>query len=110
MMFCFTHKTRLTATSHTFAVMCLVAWPLNESESGVDLFFERNLTAPLTLIPCNNKNENSIKKHKNGEEVSIKTRSTPASLVRGNGVINWLPQQNYRFLPSGSVLCENALD
>ena len=27
-----------------FTVVCLVPWPLNESEAGVDLVFDRNLT------------------------------------------------------------------
>ena len=30
-----------------FTVVCLVAWPLNESEAGVDIVFVRNLTAFL---------------------------------------------------------------
>ena len=58
--------------------MCLVAWPLNESETGVDLalietsllFFTND--AVLMLIRRNLHNKSS--------EVSIKTRSTPASL------------------------------
>ena len=36
-----------------FTVVCLVAWPLNESEAGGDLVFDRNLTAFLMLIPTN---------------------------------------------------------
>ena len=31
-----------------FTVVCLVAWSLSESEAGVDLVFDRNLTAFLT--------------------------------------------------------------
>ena len=36
-----------------FTVVCLVAWPLNESEAGVDLVFDRNLTAFHMQIPTN---------------------------------------------------------
>ena len=61
--------------------MCLVAWPLNESETGVDLvliepsllfFFSYANDAVLMLI--------SMNLHDKSSEVSIKTRSTPASL------------------------------
>ena len=48
--------------------MCLVAWPLNESEAGGD----RNLFASLMLISRN--------LHKESSEVSTKTRTPPASL------------------------------
>ena len=56
--------------------MCLVAWPLNESKAGVDLVlkppcFSYVDDAVLMLISRN--------VHKKGSEVSIKTRSTPAS-------------------------------
>ena len=50
--------------------MCLVTWPLNESEAGVDLVMIQ--TSLLLLISKN--------LHKKGTEVSIETRSTPASL------------------------------
>ena len=58
-------------------VACLVAWPLNESEAGVDLvliqtpllFFDND--AILMLISSN--------LHKKSSEVSIKTRSPPTS-------------------------------
>ena len=37
-----------------FTVVCLVAWPLNESEARVDLVsICRNLTAFLMFIPTN---------------------------------------------------------
>ena len=58
--------------------MCLVECPLNESEAGVDLaLIETSLfsyvnDAVLMLI-CR-------KLHKKSSEVSIKRRSTPASL------------------------------
>ena len=58
--------------------MCLVTWPLNESEAGVDLvmiqtslFFYVN-DVVVMLISKNLHNKSS--------KVSIKTRSTPASL------------------------------
>ena len=44
--------------------MCLVTWLLNESEAGVDV---------VVMLISNNL-------HKKGSEISIKTRSTPASL------------------------------
>ena len=50
-----------------FTVVCLVAWPLNESEAGVDLVY-----AVLMLISRN--------LYKKSSEVSIKTKSTSASL------------------------------
>ena len=59
--------------------MCLVAWPLNESEAGGDLVlvetslcFSHINDAVLMLISRN--------LHMKSCEVSIKTRSTPASL------------------------------
>ena len=58
--------------------MCLLAWPLNESEDGVDLVltetpcFSYVNGAVLVLISRNLAQKSS--------EVSIKTRSTPASL------------------------------
>ena len=36
-----------TFTIDHFTVVCLVAWPLNESEAGVELVFDRNLTSLL---------------------------------------------------------------
>ena len=62
-----------------FAVVCLVACPLNESEAGVDLIFMKTslvffckflLISMIKALFLHNKNR----------EVSIKTRSTPASL------------------------------
>ena len=63
-------------TDH-FVVRCLVAWPLNESEAGDDLVlkppcFSYANDAALMLISRN--------LHKKSSELSIKTRSTPASL------------------------------
>ena len=61
-----------------FTVECLVAWPLNESEAGVDhVLVETSLPwyiddAVLMLISRN--------LHRKSIEVSIKTRSTLASL------------------------------
>ena len=72
-----TYTKRLDQKDH-FTVVCLVAWPLDESETGVDLvlietsllFFAND--AVLMLISRNLHNKSS--------EVSIKTRSTPALL------------------------------
>ena len=58
--------------------MCLVAWPLNESETGVDLAlieppcFSYDNDGVLLLISRN--------LHEKSNKVHIKTRSTPASL------------------------------
>ena len=58
--------------------MCLVIWPLNESEAGVDLVIYRPSSfshvnyVVVMLISTN--------LHKKSGEVSIKTRSTPVSL------------------------------
>ena len=57
--------------------MCLVAWPLDEGETGVDVVviapcFSYANDAVLMLISTN--------LHDKSSEVSIKTRSTPASL------------------------------
>ena len=67
-----------------FTVSCLVAWPLKESEAGGDLvLIETSLLshvndAVLMLISGN--------LHMKRSEVSIKTRSTPASLsFKGQG-------------------------
>ena len=61
-----------------FTVICLVTWPLHESEAGVDLVviippcFSYVHEVALMLISWN--------LHKKTSEVSIKTRSTLASL------------------------------
>ena len=60
-----------------FTVSCLVAWPLNESEAGGDFVlietsFSHVNDAVLMLISRN--------LHMKSSKVSIKTRSTPASL------------------------------
>ena len=57
--------------------MCLIAWPLNESETEVNLVLIRNLTA--FFFPTNNKTMRTAKKYKKSREVFTKTRSTPAS-------------------------------
>ena len=57
--------------------MCLVAWPLNLSEAGVDL------VSMETYVFCfNNAVLMLIRRnlHKKISEVSVKTKSTPASL------------------------------
>ena len=51
--------------------MCLVTWPLSGSEAGVDLVMI-NTSVLYMLISAN--------LHKKSSDVSIKTRSTPASL------------------------------
>ena len=51
-----------------FTVVCLVTCPLNESEAGVDLVM---IQTSLLFLQCMLMKSN---------EVSIKTRSTPASL------------------------------
>ena len=61
-----------------FTVVCLVAWPLNESEAGGDLImietcFSYVNDVVLTLIISRNL-------HKKRREVSFKTKSPPASL------------------------------
>ena len=61
-------------TDH-FTVSCSVAWPLNESEAGGDLVSDRNLPAFLMLMMLF-----SCHLHTKSSKVSIKTRSTPASL------------------------------
>ena len=44
----------LTLMEYTILQLCLVAWPLNESEAGGDLdSFDRNVTAFLTQILTN---------------------------------------------------------
>ena len=40
----------LECTIDHFTVVCLVAWPLNESEARVDLVFNRNLPAFFVLM------------------------------------------------------------
>ena len=62
-----------------FAVVCLVAWPLNESEASVDFVSIETLLLSsvndtvLMLIARN--------LHKKSIHISIKTRSTPALLL-----------------------------
>ena len=43
------HFTARVAIDH-FTVVCLVTWPLNECEAGVEPCFDRNLTAFLMLM------------------------------------------------------------
>ena len=75
-----------------FTVVCLVAWTSNESEPGVDLAliephcFSYINDVVLMLI--------SRKLHKKSCEVSIKARSTPASLsfkgqVTKHTIVKW---------------------
>ena len=79
--------------------MCLVAWPLNESEAGGD----RNLFDSLMLISRN--------LHKKSSEVSIK-RSPPASLsFKGQAtkhylkVVFLLANLNPDFAIENSIFC-----
>ena len=58
--------------------MCLVTWPLNESEAGVDLVMIQTSSFSFVndvVVVLISKNL-----HKKSNEVSIKTRSTSASL------------------------------
>ena len=61
-----------------FTVVCLVTWPLHQSEAGVDLVMIQ--TSPFSYV--NDVVVMLISKnlHKKRSEVSNKTRSTPASL------------------------------
>ena len=63
--------------------MCLLAWPLNESEAGVDLvLIETTLLSYVSdaILMLISRNLN-----KKGHEVFIKTRSMTVSLLfRGN--------------------------
>ena len=58
-----------------FTVVCLVAWPLNESEAGVDLV----LIETLLLFVCKWHENSIINMRKAGRFLSL-TRSPPASL------------------------------
>ena len=61
-----------------FTVGCVVAWALNESEAGVDLVLMESsllLLRKFLLISMR-----TTHYHKKIREVSVKTRSTPASL------------------------------
>ena len=66
------------SANRLFTVVCLVTWPLNESETGVDLVMIR----PPSFCYVNDVVVGLIGKnfHKKGSEVSIKTRLTPASI------------------------------
>ena len=55
-----------------FTVSCLVIWPLNESEAGIDLYRSYINDVALMLINWNLSKKSS--------EISTKTRSVPASL------------------------------
>ena len=60
-----------------FTGVCVVAWPLNESEAGVELFFNRNLPAFMLMMLFS---RSLVGIHTKCGEVSIKIRSTPVSL------------------------------
>ena len=62
-----------------FTVVCLVSWPWIESEAGVDLVFIE--TSLLLLCKCKLVSIKQHDLHMKSSEVSIKTRSTPASLT-----------------------------
>ena len=55
--------------------MCLVAWSLNKSEAGVDLAW-----IETSLLLCKFPIISIRTAHRENRQVSIKTRSTPASL------------------------------
>ena len=55
--------------------MCLLTWPLNESEAGVDHVMIQTALPNDVVVMLISKNL-----HKKSSEISIKTRSTPASL------------------------------
>ena len=58
-------------------VVCLVAWPLNESEARVDLVIELSL---LFLLNSTTLHGNSIINIRKAGRFCIKARSTPVSL------------------------------
>ena len=60
--------------------MCLVAWPLNESEAGGDLVLTETLVLFISKFLLISMRTASLTWEKQGVEVSIKTRSPPASL------------------------------
>ena len=62
---------------HHFTVACLVAWPLNESEAGVDLVLIQ--TPLLFFVNDAILMRISSNLHKKSSEVSIKARSPPTS-------------------------------
>ena len=67
----------LSGAINLFAVACLVTWPFNESEAGVDLVvIQTNIFsyANGVVVILISKNV-----HKKSREVSIKAKSTPAS-------------------------------
>ena len=61
-----------------FTVVCLMTWPLDGSEAGVDLVLIQTSLLLLCKTCCSNTNEMHL--HDKSSEVCIKTRSTPASL------------------------------
>ena len=72
-----------TSTSKTllidhFTVVCLVPWPLNESEAGVDLVLIETSLLFICKFPLISMRTASLTWE--SREVSIKTRSPPASL------------------------------
>jgi len=72
-----------------FTVVGLVAWPLNESETGVDFVFtETSLLFLCKLLLISMKTASFT--HNKSSEVSIKTRSPPASLPsKGQATIKY---------------------
>ena len=63
-----------------FTVVCLVAWPLNESEAGVDLVLIETSLLFLCRFLLISTQMVSVTQQKQPREVCIKTNSTPASL------------------------------
>ena len=72
------HNLSLHRLVDHFTVVCVVAWPLNKSEAGDELFFCIQTSciyvndAVLMLISRN--------LHEKSSEVSVKTRSTTTSV------------------------------
>ena len=60
--------------------MCLVAWSLNESEAGVDLVLIETLLLFICTFLLISMRTASLTCIEKSREVSIKTRSPPASL------------------------------
>ena len=72
------HNLSLHPLVDHFTVVCVVAWPLNKSEAGDELFF-------LQKPPCIYVNDAVLmlirrNLHKKSSEVSVKTRSTTTSV------------------------------
>ena len=66
--------------SFILTIVYLVAWPLNESEAGVDVVLTESSLLFLGIFLLISMRTASCIININAREVSIKTRSTPTSL------------------------------